>query len=105
MIRHLMARRPPTWVDRHEYASPGAGRHYGRFYVGSPGGSRRATRLDTSVSIFACANCARRFYGTPLLQPPCPACGGRLQIVGSWDLTKVAWPWLTPGGVYDTHLG
>jgi hypothetical protein len=102
MIHHLTTRRPAAWSDTRLFHSPRSdyrAPHYARLYAGSPDHPRRAALLDLmKVTIFSCPSCLQRFYGSHVLvSQSCPACDGRLQIVGTWDLST-AWPWLERGG-------
>jgi hypothetical protein len=44
------------------------------------------------VQRWVCTSCQRRWWGQPLLRPACPACGGRLRYVETWNLTRQGWP-------------
>jgi hypothetical protein len=71
-----------------------------RLYTGSPDHHRFTPLLDVPIIIFACDQCAARYYEQlPLKEPDCPDCGhGPLQRVGVWDMRLMAWPWLQQGG-------
>src|SRR5437899_3261865 len=98
MIQHTQVPRLVTWSDRRSFPCPRSdyrSPHCVRFYAGDSDCPRLPWFLDIPVSIVVCEGCNRRSFGQLIMEEGnCLTCGGQLQIVGSWDLTRVAWPWL-----------